>query len=123
MTRVPLVMLDVGWRWRDLNPRLPPCEICTGPSPMDLHAVEDRESEWRTPGQWLSTGGSAVIILHSFRADTPVVTHSGCCPSAARGCSSSLERAVDDLPGAMGMGYRGSGLVPGPAGQELARVA
>jgi hypothetical protein len=34
-----------------LNPWLPPCEICTRHSHKDLRGVEDRESEWKTPGQ------------------------------------------------------------------------
>jgi hypothetical protein len=66
-----------------LNPRLPPCEICVGRLPMELRAVENRESTWKTPGQWPSTGESAVMLLHSLRAGSPVVTNTGCCPSAA----------------------------------------
>ena len=63
---------------------LPPCEICTGPSRKELHGVEDRDSAWKTPGQWPSMAGSAVMILHGFRAHSPVVPDTGCCPSAAR---------------------------------------
>jgi hypothetical protein len=36
-----------------------------------------------TPGQWPSMAGSDVMILHSLRAGSPVVTDTGCCPSAA----------------------------------------
>jgi hypothetical protein len=36
------------------------------------------------PGQWLAMAGSAVMILHGFRAGSPVVTDTGCCLSAAR---------------------------------------
>jgi hypothetical protein len=64
--------------------RLPPCEICVGCLPMEVCAVEDRETGWETPGQWPSTAESAVMILHSFRAGSSVVTDTGCCPSAAR---------------------------------------
>jgi hypothetical protein len=64
--------------------RLLPCEICTGPSRKELHGVEDRDSAWKTPGQWPSMAESALMILHGFWADSPVVTDPGCCPSAAR---------------------------------------
>jgi hypothetical protein len=53
---------------------------------MELHAVEERGSGWKTRGQWPSMAGSAVMILHGSRAGFPVVTDTGCCPSAA-GCS------------------------------------
>ena len=64
--------------------RRPLCEICTGPSCKELHGVEDRESVWKTPGQWPSMAGPAVMILHGLRAGAPVVTDTGCCLSAAR---------------------------------------
>jgi hypothetical protein len=64
--------------------RLPPCEICTGPSRKELHGVEDREDARDKPsGQWPSMAESALMILHCLRAGSPVVTHTGCCPSAA----------------------------------------
>jgi hypothetical protein len=63
---------------------LPPCEICTGIFFKELPGVEDRQDACETPGQWPSMAESAVMILHRLRAGSPVVTNTGCCPSAAR---------------------------------------
>jgi len=42
--------------------------------------------------------GSAVMILHGFRASSPVVTDTGCCLSAARRLLKRGEfRSVEDL--------------------------
>jgi hypothetical protein len=51
---------------------------------MELRTVENREGGLETPGQRPSMAGSAVMILHGFRMGSPVVTDTGCCPSAAR---------------------------------------
>ena len=64
--------------------RLPPCEICVGHSCKELRAVKDRGRLARNARSWSSMAGSAVMILHGFRAGSPVVTDTGCCLSAAR---------------------------------------
>jgi hypothetical protein len=61
-----------------------PCEICTGPCARNCMGLRIGEVAGETPGQWLSTAGSGVMILHSLRAASLVVTDSGCCPFAAR---------------------------------------
>jgi hypothetical protein len=86
--------------------------------PMELRAVENRESGWETPGQCRRRAESAVMILHGFRGCSLIVMDSGCCPSAARHGSSS--RPPDGRPLASsdgGHGWLPSGRsVPGPAG-------
>jgi hypothetical protein len=49
-------MLDVGWRWRDLNPRLPPCERVGAERHANLHLPSSRrtvrgEVRWRDEGE------------------------------------------------------------------------
>jgi hypothetical protein len=61
---------------------------------MEIRAVEDRESAWKTPGQSASMAQSAVTSLHGFRAGSPVVTDSGCCPSAAHPPATPLSNVV-----------------------------
>jgi hypothetical protein len=52
---------------RDLNPSLPPCEICTALHPWNSMVLRTGEDDEKTPGQWPSMAGSAVIILHGER--------------------------------------------------------
>jgi hypothetical protein len=47
-------------------------------------ALRTREDREKRQGQWLSIAGLGVMILHDLRAGSPVVTDTGCCPSAAR---------------------------------------